>query len=389
MRTLLFILFLAAFGHGTAQSIIGINFSYLYDDDPDVTFRAKVVRHGRQAVILYRIESNRKDIKIGDYTVSWEQRASVNTRSGPPIESMATDLYSDDRSRTSRLEVAVGEKSWYALARVVHVQTKAEFFYHVPVEANWPVVFHLEHQNDGIPVLEEYVSSRSEYRIQGLDEKRKAYGFYYRQPFAAALPPFAGNTPAERFLRADSTFVVDDSRFRPSGPGLYLIQQDTGSAEGLSVWVGDSPFPRYNKIPSLVGPLLYVTTGEEQQVLKSVGQDKTKFDKVILGITRDKERAKGFMRSYFKRVEESNRMFTGYKEGWMTDRGMIRLIFGPPSEVSKTSTNEIWFYKDTRQKFVFYRNGSVYEPIGYFLQRSESYTQNWYSTIDLWRKGRF
>jgi hypothetical protein len=69
--------------------------------------------------------------------------------------------------------------------------------------------------------------------------------------------------------------------------------------------------------------------------------------------------------------------------------GMIYMIFGVPSEVSRNTAFEIWYYKGTGSKFIFSRSGSVFAPITYFLTRNEEYTQDWYSTIDLWRKSRF
>ena len=110
---------------------------------------------------------------------------------------------------------------------------------------------------------------------------------------------------------------------------------------------------------------------------------------MILDITNDKDRAKNFMRNYFKRVEYANSFFTSFKEGWKTDRGMIFIVFGAPDEVQVTGQQEIWNYKNPRQQFTFNKAGSVYSPEHYVLVRDKNYTENWYLTIDLWRKSRF
>ncbi|HCM77656.1 MAG TPA: GWxTD domain-containing protein, partial [Cytophagales bacterium] len=123
--------------------------------------------------------------------------------------------------------------------------------------------------------------------------------------------------------------------------------------------------------------------------LQQANGDKVALDQVIMGITRDKDRAKRFMKSYYSRVELANKFFTSYKEGWKSDRGMIYIIFGLPDEIRKTSQNEIWYYKDSRTKFVFIKKGSVYDPDYYTLMRDDRFTQLWYNTIDLWRKSRF
>ncbi len=95
------------------------------------------------------------------------------------------------------------------------------------------------------------------------------------------------------------------------------------------------------------------------------------------------------MRSYFKRVESANLYFTSFKEGWKTDRGMIFIVFGAPDEVTFSGQQEKWSYKSPRQVFIFTKAGSVYSPEHSVLIRDAQYTENWYQTIDLWRKSRF
>jgi GWxTD domain-containing protein len=134
---------------------------------------------------------------------------------------------------------------------------------------------------------------------------------------------------------------------------------------------------------------VFVSTQDEFIQLQQSNGDKVVFDKTIIGITRDRDRAKRFMKSYYTRVELANQYFTSYKEGWKTDQGMTFIIFGLPDEIRKTSQNEIWYYKDSRTKFVFIKKGSIYSPNYYTLMRDDRFTQLWYNTIDLWRKSRF
>lgn len=195
----------------------------------------------------------------------------------------------------------------------------------------------------------------------------------------------------DRFLFPDSTFsLAPGSAIGPfTREGLYLAQEDTLSEMGFSFYVKRSPYPKYNKLAELKGPLLFVTTQEENNALDKAGEDKAKFDRVILDITRDKDRARNFMRNYFKRIETANNYFTSFKEGWKTDRGMIYTIFGLPDEVRVEGGYEEWSYKNPKQSFRFARAGSVYHPDHSVLVREKGYTENWYLTIDLWRKSRF
>jgi GWxTD domain-containing protein len=65
------------------------------------------------------------------------------------------------------------------------------------------------------------------------------------------------------------------------------------------------------------------------------------------------------MELFYTRVDYANRHFSHYREGWRTDMGMIYIIFGPPSDVSRhpfevdTKPYEVWRYYDINYDFVF------------------------------------
>ena len=65
------------------------------------------------------------------------------------------------------------------------------------------------------------------------------------------------------------------------------------------------------------------------------------------------------MELFYARVDYANRHFSHYREGWRTDMGMIYIIFGPPSDVSRhpfevdTKPYEVWRYYDLNYEFVF------------------------------------
>ena len=136
-------------------------------------------------------------------------------------------------------------------------------------------------------------------------------------------------------------------------------------------------------------PLILITTPEEFNDLTNSKGEKAKFDKTILSITGDKDRARTFMKNFFHNIELANIYFSSYKEGWKTDRGMLYLIFGLPDEVSKNSGNEIWTYKNLNNtRFTFVKSGSVYDPENYVLLRDKHFTDVWFGTVDLCRKAR-
>ena len=61
---------------------------------------------------------------------------------------------------------------------------------------------------------------------------------------------------------------------------------------------------------------------------------------------------------YFRRVRHSNRAFNEGMEGWRTDRGRTYIMYGPPSDVEKTTDGsmrriEIWTYQNVERQYVF------------------------------------
>jgi len=65
---------------------------------------------------------------------------------------------------------------------------------------------------------------------------------------------------------------------------------------------------------------------------------------------------------YYGRVDFANRTFRHHTEGWMTDMGMVYVIFGPPPSANEQRridgrTLVSWFYPSFGREFVFMDNG--------------------------------
>ncbi len=65
------------------------------------------------------------------------------------------------------------------------------------------------------------------------------------------------------------------------------------------------------------------------------------------------------MEEYYRRADYANKHFAHHREGWRTDMGMVYMMFGPPSDVSRhpfeldSKPYEIWRYYDISYDFVF------------------------------------
>lgn len=100
---------------------------------------------------------------------------------------------------------------------------------------------------------------------------------------------------------------------------------------------------------------------------------------------------------FYSRVEQANRYFTSYKEGWKTDMGMIYILYGPPEYVDRSFDQFYWsygFYQspnyfDPQKVFVFKQAqpGFQFNAPHFILERRD-YHYDYYQRIrEAWRTG--
>lgn len=368
------------------QAITGLNFSHWYNPQNEIDLQLQLIRSSNQLIVHYSLKSLVPG--VDRYSIVWEKRLSYSSREVVSVNEKDSVTFTASNQKKGELIFDLPSKPWLLLAKVVNNETQKAWYYFKLMEAIYPVSGWVEENSTW--TTDHFLTPRKSYTLHNVNNKATYVSFYHRE-FSAPYPPFSEKaSPTDQFLFYDSTFRLSNgSTFVPKKKGLYLFQQDTAAADGFALRVMDENYPKLVKIDDLIWPLLFVTTPEEFKQLINAKGDKPKFDKVILDITRDKDRARNFMRSYFQRVELANRYFTSFKEGWKTDRGMIYTIFGVPDEISKNQGNEVWYYRGTNSRFTFVKTGSIYDPDNYVLLRDKRFNEAWYSTIDLWRKSRF
>ncbi len=371
------------------QSLSSLNLNHLYDPQQEVSLQMELIRGRDQFTVNYQLLTNNDQNSIDNYKIVWERWESFNARQGNLIEQSPVEMPLIVKTRRAgKLTFPMADKAWQLVAKVTNTTTSKSWTFVRSIDPKYPVDAFVEDEN-GV-VIKPYIIKSKTYIVNGTSGK-PLHVDYHKTIFDVASPPFADKqAKPDRFMFPDSAFTIESgAKINFKKEGLYLVQQDTIASEGIAFRVVKDNFPKFTKIEDLAVPLIFVCTKEEHDQLLDAKDDKSKFDKVILDITKDKDRAKNFMRSYFRRVELSNLYFSSYKEGWKTDRGMIYLIFGLPDEVSKTGQKEIWYYKNSQARFTFAKAGSVYDPENYILVRNNNFMETWFNTIDLWRKSRF
>jgi GWxTD domain-containing protein len=378
--TIALLLFVAVAGQ--AQALRDINYSYQYDPVQPIRFVIKVTRSKELFTAHYKVLL--KD-STHQYSVNWELRSGFNEKEGIPVTARPEETKSKE-AIIGKLNINTSATLQILVAKVVDETAKRAWIFYSVLEPAYPADAVVSVNN--IPVLESFVNKQDEVIYNG--PASSAIVTYYNDNFPSAAPPFSETQArVSKGMRPDSVFTISSPQ-RFAFTGLYLLQQDTTSADGISFRVEDD-YPRLGKVQSLAEPLIYVCTKQEFDKIKAAQGDKKAFDRVIIGLTGDTERAKTFMRSYFRRVEIANLYFTSYKEGWKTDRGMIFIIFGVPDEVFKFADREVWNYKNSQYKitFNFAKSGTVFDPDNFVLIRQKKFQETWYEVIDLWRNARF
>jgi len=253
--------------------------------------------------------------------------------------------------------------------------------------------------SSGQPLLRRFVRADE---VFGVD----SYGLYqpvrwkrYAVNPSPALPPMA-NAAAQpagpRLLPVrDSAETRPGELLRLAEPGLYSLR--VGGAGGtaprvLAVLVAANNYPALVTAAELIEPLRYLTTNQERQRLTDAPDPKRAVDKFWLDIAQGRQNlGKDLIRRYYGRVTAANRLFAAHKAGWLTDRGLLYVVLGPPPSVRRLlNGEEQWFYPEGSRSggaitYTFRPRPSTFAPDYYELVRRPEYELLWYAAVEKWR----
>jgi GWxTD domain-containing protein len=372
----------------SGQALRDINYSYLYDPEEPFVLTIKPIRAQDGWTVHFSMVMQDSMQRADQFVFGWEVRNSLDEKSGTAVPSESVEKTVTATRVDGIIKVPLSATTQYLTLRILNNRVKRVWMHYKTLAPNYPSDGYL--LSNGRAIQVPYANAGKPLELAGIPET--SIVSYYNDDFPAAVPPFSeGMSRVARSMIADSIFTIQaNTPFVFSERGLYLVQKDTSSTEGLAFRIEDD-YPRLSRIESLGDPLIYICTKQEFARLKEGKGDKKAFDKTIIGITGSPQRAKEFMRNYYKRVEWANTYFTSYKEGWKTDRGMIYILFGLPDELYRFSDREVWTYKNQflNATFEFVRSQTLFDPDNFVLVRDKKYQETWYEKIDLWRNSRF
>lgn len=255
--------------------------------------------------------------------------------------------------------------------------------------------FALFERTGQVPMLQNFVNINDTILIKDVNKTvRPLYVMRYNHDFEAATSPM-NTTPrnAPRTLGVDTTFVVNTSvplMFKEEG--LYYMTEDTTETSGIGLVVTNRRFPKMTRPTELARPVMYMSQNQEINELVAAKDPKKSLDRYWLTLMNgNTDLAKRTISVFYNRVEEANRLFTSYKEGWKTDKGMIFIIMGPPDRVQRSKDREVWVFSQRANfseiNFTFNRRPNQFVDDHYELQRYVEYQPIWYPMVEAWRTG--
>ena len=186
-------------------------------------------------------------------------------------------------------------------------------------------------------------------------------------------------------------------------PGNYRLEVSTSQKrnhiyKGIDFSVKSESYPSLKTPLELARPLRYLMDEKEyHHLMKIKDPDSLKIavEHFWLSNIKNSVIARQVLSLYYERVEEANKQFSNFKEGWKTDPGMVYILFGPPWYLEVQMTFMEWAYSynpyETEKRLFFEQNklNTKYFPFNhYILERSQKYHTLHYQQIQDWRSGR-
>ena len=381
----------------SGQSLSSYNLNHIYNISESTYIKSQVIGNGIDAFIFLNIPLERTAFTNKSYAYFLSKDLQNNPAVYVPIEDLNRyRQVSEESENVFGLRTKNNRLKFFIFA-VVDSTNSSTLFYpvYLPTSTEMPfadIVVYGEKR--GGFLIDNFVTTGKQIKLNSLLNRTQKFKIdVYNDEFSTARPPMAPPPEVPPPLpEVDSTFTIDVlESFALREKGLLLIRGDSSEAT-LSRRVVDPSFPRKQSIEELVEAMRYLTTDEEYETMVSAEDKKKEFDEFWISNTQSPERAKKMIRGYFRRISEANTLFTSYKEGWKTDKGMIYTILGPPSKVYIQDQRENWIYSKSFElstiSFTFVKVETPYSNNHYVLERRADYKAAWFKAIELWRKGR-
>ncbi len=369
------------------EKVSDINFAHLYDPDEELFLHYRLVNNPENGkLLILEINLNNRSTELSDYTVSFFEAVDYNSPLNQPLQH-TDSTYLGSREQAHFLAYSFSRYPPLIIAKVTSKLSGLSYFQDVRTA---DVHSFMLQDNLGRPVVSPYITT-GRYDILSSQPMEITY---YDHNFPAARAPMAtdrGSVP--KTMEVTNTFTLDTAYDHIyEDIGLYVATGVNANSAGESFRVQGSYYPEYVTIPDLVEPLIYISTRAEREKLLSAKDDKKKFDEFWVEMTGSKDKARWIIKNYYEKVSQANAMFTTYKEGWKTDRGMLFILFGHPDQVIRDSESETWTYLPGKRlppmTYKLITLQSRYADRQYSLIRDKQHENGYLAAARYWREAR-
>ena len=354
-----------------------INFSYKYDTQSSIKMAHRVIENESGITVFFRVS--------GDSLSNWKSTILAQEEYGSTDHDTLTNVSVDTiifNKNNGYFKLNVGSPGKSILLISIYDLNKGEYFLEaitVKSPVGFPSIY--PSSENGLPIFSSYITS-DEVMIKG---NQSLHAYAYLDDFQSADPAMGAMKTISPNIDIDSSFYFNGSVSSFEDYKFYLIQEDTLAQNALTILKCPTYYPEFHTIEELIGPLTYITTASEIKSMTS-SYNRKAFEIFWIDTYGTKFRAKNAIKRFYDEVESANLLFTDYKQGWKTDRGMIYIVFGKPDQVRTEERLETWIYNNGVE-FEFIRISTLFAPVMYSLKRNRKYENLWYQQVGEIRKG--
>ena len=373
-------LLLSVFALLIGDSVNAINFSQVnvawqYDLNFDMKIAHRVVRTDEGVMVFLRISSD----SLSNWKFEFLAQDGYKSETHRTLEAAVTDSLLDVSNQVIvKLTLQAIDEN---LLVVKFSKSENFYYYDIPLKIgslSFPTIYPVD--DIGLPIFEKYIN-RSGFSWVGNDS---FLAMQYSEIFPPADPPMADMKPLASPVDMDTSFLfTEDTGFTENK--FYTVLKDSLTSVGVTILKVSPYFPKYRQLGELVETMLYLTSEPEKKAMLKSKNLKESFDSFWMNTYSTRSRSRNAIRKYYNIIEESNRLFTDFKPGWKTDRGMIYIVFGLPDEVYRTGSSEEWYYDDGLD-FEFTIISTFFAPRTYVLRRNKDFEEQWYTQIAAFRR---
>ncbi|OOG76415.1 GWxTD domain-containing protein [Algoriphagus sp. A40] len=350
--------------------------------------------------VQFVVEKIEENPAFTNFSFSFSILNSYDQEILPEITTLLTqnDLKADTERHwifEKSLEIPATQETAIAFLTVLDTRQGDEYVYHIDLKSSF-VAGHPDfgaYYANEVPFDQAYLNKEESLMFKTV-KSPSIHAFFYPMVFDVPFPPME-TRPADIPKELQ---VINEGDFLPNLPkqlndeGYYFFQTDTSASTGLLLKTTHESFPKVKDWEEMVQMVTYISTRKEHEALLLAEDKKKALDEYWITLTRNPEIAKELIRNYFRMVEFANILFTDFKEGWKTDRGMVYMVMGPPREVNFYLDREVWSYagmdESSKIRFTFARAKTLLSPHFYTLNRSRAYQPIWFKNISQWRSGK-